>query len=98
MYGNEETKPYWRKQFEAQGMKSRIFEFQNDIIPIKTRPTAAQSSMVFEFVFNPDQTSPGELRKPQQDVIYEDDRYSVIGSQNRNFDEAEKREQQAKKD
>lgn len=92
LYGNEDTKPYWKKQFDAQGMKSRIFEFQYDVIPIKLRPTAAQDSRAFEFVFNPEVTEPGELRKPKQDVIYDDDRYSVISRGNKDFSTAEKRE------
>jgi hypothetical protein len=61
LYGNEVDKPYWKKQFDAQGMKSRIFEFQYDVIPIRLRDTAAQESRAFEFVYNPDVTEPGEL-------------------------------------
>jgi len=94
MYGNEDEKPQHRRQFEAQGMKSRIFEFQHDVIPIRLRPTAAQESMVFEFAFNPEITPPGQLKEPKQDVIYQDDRYSRIGSHNKDFNKAEKAEQE----
>jgi hypothetical protein len=66
-------------------MKSRIFEFQYDVVPIQLRDTAAQESRAFEFVFNPEITEPGELVKPKQDVIYDDDRYSEIKRENKDF-------------
>ena len=46
-------------------MKSRIFEHQYDVIPIRLRDTAAQTSIAFDFVFNPEITGPGELQRPK---------------------------------
>ncbi len=97
LYGNEVVRPTWKRQFEAQGMKSKVFEQMYDVVPIRLRDTAAQTSIAFDFVFNPEVSGPGELQRPKQNVIYDDDRYSVIKDGNRNFSEAEKREQEAMK-